>query len=306
MNINELDLNLLVVFDTVYRHRSVSSAADSLGLSQPAVSNALRRLRTQINDPLFTKGQGGVLPTPSAEVLADAVQSGLTQISDAVAYCHRFDPASSHRTFNVIMSDIGEATVLPPLVESCKSEAPHINFHTVSLQTREAGEALARGGVDLAVGFLPQLGEGLRQTGLSSTNYVCIVRRGHPAAQSGISQDMFREAGHALAEQAGTGHVIVEQELNRLGLRDRIKLRVSSFLALPTIIAAGDLVATIPRPLALTLNSNSPVVWHEHPLSLPVIDIGLFWHNRVHKDPANQWLRRKLLSVFKNIHWNGE
>ena len=303
MNIKELDLNLLVVFDAIYKHKSVSTAADSLGLSQPAVSNALRRLRTQINDPLFTKSQGGVSSTPTADVLAEVVPGALTQINDAIARCQLFNPFTSRRTFNLIMSDIGEATVLPLLVESCKLEAPHINFHTVALQTREAGDALAKGGVDLAVGFLPQLGSGLRCSELFSTNYVCIVRKGHPGAHTGVSKTMFCKADHALAEQAGTGHDIVEKNLVQMGLYDRIKLRVSSFLALPAIIASSDMIATIPRPLALSLNSNSPLTWYEHPLPLPEIDISLFWHNRVHKDPANQWLRKMMLSVFSNIDW---
>jgi DNA-binding transcriptional LysR family regulator len=305
MNSANLDLNLLAVFDAVWRERSVSRAAAALGLPQPTASNALARLRRALGDPLFVRRGGGVVPTARAERLAASVGPGLAAIARSLAGggTEGFDPLRSDRRFTLIMTDIAEAVILPPLLEACRAAAPNLGFRTLQLGARETRQALESGAVDLAVGYMPDLAAGIRQQRLFETAYACIVSARRKAHGGGMTRAAFLAARHAVAEAAGTGHHVVERALARAGLAPRIFVRVPNFLALPMIVAATDMVATVPRLLGHILSRSAALRVLDHPLDLPRLDIRQFWDERFDADPGNRWLRATLRGVFARIDW---
>ncbi len=299
VNITDLDLNLLAVFDAVWRLKNVSQAAAAVGLSQPAASNAIRRLRGHFGDRLFVRTADGMLPTPLAEQLGPVVSGALAQIQQGLQDRRAFNPQEESRTYTLIMTDIGEIVFLPPLLQHLREEAPGISIRTVQLSAADAPRALQSGAVDLAIGFMPDLKTGVYQQQLFATEYVCIVRRDHPTIADRITRQQFLASTHAVAEAAGTGHYVVEQQLERLGVRRRIGLRVPHFLALPTIVASSDMVATVPEPLASAFLEAVQIKILPHPIRFPELAIKQFWHERYHDDPANRWLRQSCSSLFQ-------
>jgi DNA-binding transcriptional LysR family regulator len=297
------DLNLLVVFDAVLRHRSVSRAAEAVGLSQPAVSNGLRRLREHFHDRLFVRTAEGMVPTPAAEALGGSVSAALAQIGAGLARRAAFDTRVEQRTFTLIMTDIGEIVFLPRLLETAKRAAPGISFRTVQLPAAATRRALETGEVDLAVGFVPDLKAGVFQQRLFTTEYVCMARADHPSIGDRVTRAQFMAATHAVADAEGTGHYVVAQALARLRPAPRVGLRVPQFLALPLIVGTSDMLATVPLPLAYELRRAANVKLLAHPLKLPRIEIRQFWHERYHDDPANRWLRETIVRCFKDARW---
>jgi DNA-binding transcriptional LysR family regulator len=292
---NRVDLNLLVVFDAVWRHRRISRAAVELNASQPTVSNALRRLRDFTGDTLFVRSGSGMEPTPFAERLAAHWCDGLSSVRRGLAMRSDFDSATDKRTFTILMSDIAEAVILPHLLNVCRETAPGIFISTMQLPMEQTLPALRTGTVDLAVGYIPELRTGVRQQLLFEADYVALARRGHPGVkQSAMSRPVFLRQRHAVARAEGTGHAIVERTLRKHGLDSRIAVRVPHFLALPMIVGASDLVATVPRPLGVLMADAVPIEILPHPLKLPKLVIRQFWHERFDAEPALIWLRKTL------------
>ncbi len=303
MNKLPLDFNLLLVFDAVRRHRNVSRAAEAIGLSQPAVSNALRRLREQLHDRLFVRTAAGMMPTAVAEELGGTVSGALAQLSASLARRRGFDPANETRTFTLIMTDIGQIVLLPRLLEATRRAAPAVTLRTVHLPTTETRRALESGAVDLATVFAPDLKGGIYQQRLFFTDYVCIVRRDHPTIGDTITAAQFLAGTHVVAEAEGTGHYVVARALARLRPAPRVGLRVPQFLALPLVVGQSDMIATVPLPLAHELRRVANIKLLPHPLKLPRVDIKQFWHERYHDDPANRWLRETLARLFRDARW---
>lgn len=303
MNISQIDLNLLRVFDAIHRRGSVSRAAAELGLTQSAMSNALRRLRDSVGDPLFVRERYGVLPTPVADQLSPFVREALDAVDRGLDRIARFDPATAERSFSLIMTDIAEAVILPRLVEEFRVAAPGITARAINLPIEETAAALRSGEADLAIGYLPDFPGRFFQRHLFDTQYVCIAAADHPLTRTPLTLDGFRQARHAVAEAQGTGHFVVEQTLEKLGIERRIGARVPHFLSIPFIVAASDLIATLPRALGVTMKNGPAVVMLDHPVDLPTVDIRLLWHERFHEDPANRWLRRVLTRVFGTVEW---
>lgn len=298
MNISRLDLNLLLVFDALWRRHSVSRAAEEVGLSQPAVSNALKRLRAQLDDQLFVRTGKEMAPTPLAEELGAVIPAALAQIRAGLQRRRVFDPRSETTTYTLIMTDIGEIVFLPRLLRHLKDEAPGISLRTVQLPADETPRALETGEVNLAIGFMPDLENGVYQQQLFTTTYVCIVREDHPLIRGRMTRVQFLAATHAVAEAVGTGHYVIERQLEQLGEARRIGLRVPNFLALPSIIASTDMIATVPEPLAAAFQSIAIRIIR-HPIPFPPLPIKQFWHERYHDDPANRWLRQTCTSLFQ-------
>ena len=298
MNISSIDLNLLVVFDMVWRHRAVSKAAGALAVPQPTVSNALRRLRGIFDDALFVRAAGGVVPTPFAEQVAAHVRDGIAAFDRTLQFKREFDPAAAQRLFTVLMTDIAEAIILPRLLEACRKSAPGVSFRTIQLPMDAIVPALRSGDVDVAVGFIPALRSGVMQQLLFTSEYACLASARHSTIRRQVTRRAFLAARHAVAEAQGTGHGIVEKTLRRLHLDKQIGARVPHFLALPLIVAASDMLATVPRPLGKLMRAIADVHIHDHPLPLPSIPVRQFWHERFNDDPGNRWLRRLLRQVL--------
>jgi DNA-binding transcriptional LysR family regulator len=299
VNRPEFDLNLLTVFEAVWRLRNVSEAADEIGLSQPAVSNALRRLRVHFHDRLFVRTATGMLPTPVAEQLGRGLVPAFSEIRNSLRGRRDFHPEKDERTFAMLMTDVGEVVLLPRLLRHCRDHAPNVSIRTVQVPAERTMSALEVGDVDLAIGYIPQLQSGIYQQQLFHTAYVCMVRRDHPTIGTRMSRRQFLSALHAVAESTGTSHYAVEQQLNRLGVRRRIGLRVSHLLSLPAIVGSTNMVATVPESLGAVFESSANTRILPHPVRFARTAIKQYWHERFHEDVANRWLRHTCAMLFQ-------
>ena len=295
MNVRDVDLNLLRVFDAVLRERGVTPAASLLGLTQPAVSNALARLRKLFGDSLFVRTPSGMEPTPFARELAEPVRQALALLESALAHGPGFDPASASRAFRFYMSDVGQIEFLPPLVERVQSEAPGVRLEAVALDVDGIGAALAAGGLDLAVGFLPGLGPPVRRRSLFRDPYVCLMRADHPIRS--LTKKRFLEASHALVTYRG-GHRVIEEALERAGLARNIALRVPHFTVVPMVLERTDLVLTLPARVASVFERRGAFKSLPPPLAIPPAEVAVHWHERFEADPGNRWLRERVIELF--------
>lgn len=298
MNLSTLDLNLLRVLEAVYVHGKASVAAEALGISQPAISNALRRLRDHFGDELFTRTPQGMVATPLGERLAQSAVQALAALREGLESGGAFDPDATERSFTLVMSDIGEIAFLPDLLVFLQWEAPHIRIETTTLSVQETRLAMESGAVDLAVGFLPDLKTGFYQQRLFEQKYVCMVRAAHPTMGDSLSLKGFLAARHAVVKARGTGHGIVETMFERAGLAPDVVLKLPHFLAVPTVIAQTDLVVTVPQRLGEIYARMLPVRLLPHPVKIPAFQVNQYWHRRYHRDPANKWLRSHFSRLF--------
>jgi DNA-binding transcriptional LysR family regulator len=298
MNISDFDLNLLVVFDAVITEGGISRAADRLGLSQPAVSNAIARLRKATGDRLFVRMANGMAPTPYALRIAGPVRQALATIRDSLSERQGFDAATAERSFSLYLTDLGEAFFLPRLLARLSQVAPGVRIRTLPMPPEAAQEALKNGEVDLAVGNLPDFRTGFYQQRLFREHYVCVVRRDHPAIGERITPRQFAAASHAIVTPAGTGHGVIERKLMEHGLENRIVLRVQNFLVLPSIVATTNLIALVPHSVGSQLSRNNDIKLLPVPISIPAFDVKQCWHERFHDDEGNRWLREQFAELF--------
>lgn len=299
MDLHTVDLNLLVVFQHLYNARRVSRVAEALGVTQPAVSNALARLRKLFNDELFVRTSRGMLPTPMAIELAEPVAAALDALHGVFNRQVAFDPATSRKAFQIAMTDIGEVHFLPRLMHALGEQAPGITVSTVRNTAINLQEEMAAGQVDLAVGHLPDLTSGFFQRRLFRQKYVCMFRPGHPLDQAeGVSREDFERAEQVVVVAAGTGHGQVDEFMTRAHVHRNIRLRVPHFVALADILHATDLIATVTEKFAQRSAQHFGLRYVDHPIDVPDIQINLFWHARFHQEPASQWMRTLLFDLF--------
>jgi DNA-binding transcriptional LysR family regulator len=299
MELARLDLNLLLVFHHLLREKRVSAVATVLGMSQPAVSSALGRLRASLGDALFLRTQGGMVPTPYALQLAEPVATALDGLQQALQVRASFDPATSERRFTLAMTDVGEMYFLPVLMDALAQSAPSVTLKVVAVTSASLGEDMATGRTDLALGLLPQLQAGFFQQALFRQPYVCLMREGHPLAQSEeLTLPDFAAASHVRVIAAGTGHGRVDEALERQGLQRRIRLTVPHYVALGDVLSHSDLIATVPERFAQRVTRPFALTTRALPLAVDGSVIHQFWHARLHKDPGHQWLRMLVAQCF--------
>ena len=304
MDIRKVDLNLLVVFDTLLRLQSVTRAAEALGMSQPAMSLALNRLRSTFDDPLFVRGSRGVWPTPRAEQLAVPLQHVLDQIKNDVLRQPSFDAATTQRTFTFNMADVGEMVFLPRLLAHFRTAAPGANIRTVSTPPGQLAEALQSGEVDLAVGYFPGLqGAAIYQQRLFTHSFVCIVRKGHPLSGTQLTKAQFLEAQHAVVHQEGKSHEVFEEALAAQGLERRVLLRIPHFLSIPLVVAESDLIVTVPYAIGMSFARMTGLRILRPPIQVAPAEVKQHWHARFHHDRVNQWLRGAVAELFLDKPW---
>jgi DNA-binding transcriptional LysR family regulator len=297
MNVRDIDLNLLRVFDSVLHARGVTPAAARLGLTQPAVSNALARLRALLGDPLFVRTSAGMDATPFARELAEPVRQALALLESALAHGPGFDPAASTRAFRFYMSDVGQVEFLPPIVERAQRDAPGVRLEAVGLGVEDIGAALAAGALDIAVGFLPGLGPPVMRQALFRDPYVCLMRADHPAATGTLTKKKFMEASHALVSYRG-GHRVIEEAFERAGLARRIALRVPHFTVVPMVLERSDLLLTLPARVARVYEQRGNLRSRPLPIVIPPAEVAVHWHERFEADPGNRWLRALVVELF--------
>jgi DNA-binding transcriptional LysR family regulator len=295
MNVRDVDLNLLRVFDAVLREKGVTPAAAGLGLTQPAVSNALSRLRGVFGDPLFVRTPTGMDATPFARELAEPVRQALALLESALAHGPGFDPASATRAFRFYMSDLGQIEFLPPLIERVQQRAPGVRLEAVALEVEDIAAALAAGSLDLAVGFLPGLGAPVRRRALFRDPYLCLMRADHPITS--LTKKKFAEASHALVSYRG-GHRVIEEALERAGLARKIALRVPHFTVVPMVLERTDLILTLPARVAHVFERRGKLKALPPPVAIPPAEVAVHWHERFEADPGNRWLREQVIELF--------
>ena len=293
------DLNLLLVFEAMFRHGSVTRAAAQIDLTQSAMSSALGRLRKQFGDPLFVNTRAGMLPTPRALELAPPLTEALAMVRGAMGSRAAFDPRSSTRSLRIYMTDVGEMVLLPTLMRHLHAHAPAMRLETAQLQAAELAVRLETGDIDLALGYLPQLPDKIRRARLFEEHYVCMTRPDHPLGRSApLTLKEFLSARHVLIASMGSGHQTLERTLAERGVQENVALRVPHFVVVPLIVAGTDLVVSLPSRVAGASSRLVKVKVHPLPIPIPSFDVSLYWHERVENDPANQWLRVAMIELF--------
>lgn len=298
MDIRAVDLNLLVIFDAMARHRSVNRAAEAVGLSQPATSAALARLRLLFGDALFVRAGAGMEPTPRALELAPAVHAVVETISTQILQQAAFDPLVADRTFTILTPDIGEIAFIPPVLRRLRTHAPGVRLHAVSMPRKAAAEALESGAAELAVGFFPDLQKaGFFQQGLFKTSYACIACAGNREVGPRLTLKQYLAARHVVVRPEGREHAF-DRYLEEKGQHRRVMLELSHFMSLLAILPGSDLIATVPDDIATAVERHIRIKRIALPLRAPTIDVQQFWHRRLQHDPANKWLR----GVFHEVN----
>jgi DNA-binding transcriptional LysR family regulator len=294
-----IDLNLLVTFEAIYRSRNLTAAGRGLGLSQPAMSQALGRLRYTFSDPLFVRSSGGVRPTPLANEIAPALLEGLAVIRGSLQR-KTFDPAKSLRVFNIGMGDIAEVVHLSQIVREVQVTAPHIRLNSNTIPGPRLSDALGDGEVDMATGIY-QVSAGCRNILLYESEYACVVRADHSTIGAKLTLKQFKAAEHVLVAPKGASQhgQIIERALTSRKVKARIAVQVSTFHGVMALVTSTDLIATIPGRLAQSMQRSNNIKILPPPIPLPKIKVSLYWHERFHREPGNAWLRNVFIKLFK-------
>ena len=308
MDIPPFDLNLLQVFDALIRDGNLTRAGFRLGLSQPSMSHALGRLRKITGDPLFVRVPTGMEPTPFAQQISGQVRDGLGLLQGVLDGASPFDQTTCDRTFQILMSDLGELVYLPRLMTKLREVAPNINLRVLQLSRESYQEAFVSGQMDLAIGFLPALNTGFYQQHLFEDSYSCLVRTGHPRVRDTLTLAQFSQESHVLVEPAGSRYsriarhsstsTLIERHLAERGVARRIALRVPHFLVVPQIVQQTDLLATVPASMLAYLPPMPLLKVMPLPIDTPHFEVKQFWHLRGHHDQANKWLRGLIAELF--------
>lgn len=303
-NPKNFDLNLLRVFDALVREGGVSSAADRLGLSQPTVSNALKRLRVLLGDPLFVRTRHGMEPTAFALRLCDPVQSGLSQIRTALSHAVTFDPMTSRRSFRLLMNDVGAATFLPEIIQRLVKEAPYIDLDVRELDHADYEDALDSATADLAVGRV-KLSDSFRSEFLLKSVYVTVMRSHHPAlvrkrgVRPYLSLDHYVAGPHVVVSPRGATSNQVERAFDSISTSRRTPLSVPHATSLINILPDTDLIATVPDKCVDFLCRDKRLTWAHLPLTIEPNLIYQWWHKRHDYDAAHKWLREFVSSAIR-------
>lgn len=297
-NLASLDLNLLRVLDALLRERHLTRAARGLGLSQPAASHALSRLREHLGDPLFVRTSTGLVPTPRAAALAPKLSFAMRALAECVTGQPAFEPRTARMTFTLSTADYGSFVLVPPLLESLSKKAPGVDIWVRSVREETFAE-LARGDSDVHVGPIPEgaTAPGIHMTSLFEEEFVCVVRADHPRVKTSLDLATYTELPHVFVAPRGTPGGIVDQVLAKHGRTRRVAIAVPQFLLAPFLVAKSDMVVTIGRRVAEDFAQMVPLRILAPPVRIPSFVTQLVWHERTQGDAAHQWFRGQILDA---------
>lgn len=300
------DLNLLPIVVALYDELSVSRAARHLGMSQPAVSKALRRLRESFDDPLFVRGRSGIVPTPRAHAIVRAARPHLQHLHEDLLKGERFDPATSTRPIVLGLSDIAEMAFLPSILGRLRVHAPKAPVSTVTVPDGQVAERLEKDDVDVAAGYFPALAQrNFRHRQLSKHGFACLMRAGHPLWKSRLTVSAYLAADHIVVRREGRSQDLLERFIERRRLRRKVAMYTSNVLSVPFIVMDTDLIATLPYAVVTRFASLTPQVAAALPPFDVTYDLKLHWHRRFDNEPRSIWLRDQLAAAFKDHQWLG-
>ena len=305
LNFRTLDLNLLRVFDVVMAERNLTRAARRLSITQPAVSNALKRLRNSVGEDLLTRTASGVRPTPRAEALWPEVRTALGNLRAALSP-GEFNPQTDAADFRIAMADATTALFMPPLVSQIEKSQALVNLRVLPLMSLDPGAMLERGDADLAIGHFPETvaapaGQGgdspLRHARLHDGEYVCAMRKGHPLAEGDLTLDGYCAATHLLVSFSGRAHGLADQALAALNRKRRIVLTVNQYFIAGRVVADSDLLAVLPAYVVNASGCRERIVTRPLPFRLAGPHVAMLWHQRNDRASSHQWLRARLLEA---------
>ncbi|WP_244506309.1 LysR family transcriptional regulator [Microbulbifer marinus] len=298
VQLQQMDMNLFLVLEAIYNERNLTRAAEQLHITQPAVSNALARLRRTLDDPLFTRTTGGMSPTPLTERIMPKVHEALVLLGGSLREQRHFDPATAEKTLRLSMNDMAETLLLPRLLERLQQVAPGIAVESYYVPRNELVKELSANMLDFGLDISLATTTQLQQQRLINDRYLCMLRADHPLAkQDSLTLEQYLALDHIHVSSRRAGPGVVDIALNKVGRRRNIKLRVQHYRVAPLVVLRTDLALTIPASLA----NHYQARLFELPFQVPRLDWHLLWHNNQHDDPANRWLREQLLDMFAAV-----
>ena len=296
------DLNLLPIAFALYDELSVSRAARVLGMSQPAVSMALRRMRETFDDPLFIRVPTGITPTPRAHAIIRLARPLVARLQEDLLKGEAFDPQTSTRPFTLALSDVGEMAFLPRVLVTLRAEAPHCAIHSVSLPPSQLPHELEKGDVDAAVGYYPTLAlKNFRQRRLSKHRFACLMRADHPFRTARLSVRDFLAAEHMVIGGDARSQEVLDRFFTRRRIKRNVAVSASHFLGVPFVLARSNLIATVPYAVANDFAAMMPqLAVALPPFDIPGFELKLHWHRRFDNEPRHRWLREHLAGASRD------
>jgi DNA-binding transcriptional LysR family regulator len=298
MNLKETDLNLFIAFDVIYTEKNLTKAGQVLGITQPAVSNALSRLRELFGDDLFIRTSKGMIPTPVANQIIKDVRSALSLIQNTISETEKFDPSIAEMTFKISIGDSSEYRLLPLLIKELAEIAPKIKVETYLTPRKDAPRELASGTIDFSIDPPVHSDPHLRHEKIYEEDYVMIVRKDHPILNlKEITVDDYLKLSHIHISNRKTGLGHVDMALYRLGLSRDISLRAQHFLVAPYIVEQSDLAITTTKGFAV----DRDLAWRELPFEIEPLILHLYWHEAKDSDPSTKWMKDLMLKTYGKL-----
>ena len=298
MNLKETDLNLFIAFDVIYTEKNLTKAGQVLGITQPAVSNALSRLRELFGDDLFIRTSKGMIPTPVANQIIKDVRSALSLIQNTISETEKFDPSLAEMTFKISIGDSSEYRLLPLLIKELAEIAPKIKVETYLTPRKEAPRELASGTIDFSIDPPVHSDPHLKHEKIYEEDYVMIVRKDHPILSlKEITIEDYLKLSHIHISNRKTGLGHVDMALYRLGLSRDISLRAQHFLVAPYIVEQSDLAITTTKGFAV----DRDLAWRELPFEIEPLILHLYWHEAKDSDPSTKWMKDLMLKTYGKL-----
>lgn len=311
MNLQNIDLNLLLVFEALLSERNVTRAAKRLGLSQPALSNALTRLRRTFDDPLFLRSTTGMTPTPLAQSLGGPIHTALAQLRAVLEEKREFDPAASEQIFHLLANDYVEMLLLPALLGALgeRSSRVRLRAHRPRTLFEPPTAAALTDSFDLAIGFYADtltLDSSIRAETLWEEGNVCIASSNHPTVRGKITLRQYAEAARVAVFYKDQGQGVIDTLLAQKGYHRPAAVQLPHFASIPFAVSGTELIAAVPERLAARFQNQLRLQVLPLPFKLPLFRMALLWHERFHNDPAHQWLRGLILEQAASLEANAK
>lgn len=311
MNIARIDLNLLVYLDVLLRECSVTRAADQLGITQPAMSNGLKRLRDMLDDPLLVRTSEGMTPTERARNLQPQIRQLLAQLEQTLSLPGEFDPANSDRLFRIMASDYAESTLIPALLSQLRQQAPGIRLDILTPSDVSIND-VEKGKVDMAINRFDYLPQSFHQSTVWRDNFACLMSAQHPAA-SDFNLQHYLDSAHVWVSKTGMGVGVgitpgdsqrlgwVDEALAEIGQQRQIRVFTRHYQVAALLAQQPDLIATLPRQVALTQRDNPHLIMHTPPFPIVPIELKLAWSPLLHHDAGHSWMRQTIRALGNRI-----